>query len=264
LVDKVIDGDTHIYLHNMQTKETTLVSASSQGEQGYTHSFDPSISADGRFVVFDSASDNLVAHDTNHVVDVFMREIGTLPASTPAPRARAASLPSTGFAAGRISNLPEQPATKAYTDEGMILNIPALGLKTAIVGVPKDSEGGWDVSWLGNSIGYLSGTAFPTWAGNSVLTGHVYNADGQPGPFVHLDRLKWGQQMVIQAWGQQYIYEVRSVETRVSPSNTSALTKHEAYPWLTLITCQGYDEKTDSYRWRTVVRAVLVKVQDQP
>jgi hypothetical protein len=37
-------------------------------------SWDPTISADGRFVVFDSAASNAVAGDTNQSVDVFIRD----------------------------------------------------------------------------------------------------------------------------------------------------------------------------------------------
>ena len=67
--------------------------------------------------------------------------------------------------------------------------------------------------------------------------------------------------MIIHAWGQAYTYEVRSVNLWTDPNATSLLTKHEALPWLTLITCHGYDEKTNTYRWRTIVRAVLVNVK---
>ena len=68
---------------------------------------------------------------------------------------------------------------KAYTDQNMWLEIPSLGVKQPIVGVPGPK---WDVTWLGSNIGYLQGTAFPTWNGNSVLTGHATNANGKPGP----------------------------------------------------------------------------------
>ena len=37
--------------------------------------------------------------------------------------------------------------------------------------------------------------------------------------------------------------------------------QHEEKPWLTLLTCKEYDEKTKTYRKRVVVRAVLVKVE---
>ncbi|NJD59076.1 MAG: sortase, partial [Anaerolineae bacterium] len=175
-------------------------------------------------------------------------------------RALPAALPSTGFAPGHRTLLPDQPAKLKYDALGDFwLEIPALNVKASIVGVPID-QGSWQLDWLGGQIGYLAGTAFPTWNGNSVLTAHVYNANGLPGPFVNLGKMRWGQQVIIHAWGQSYIYEIRSVQNRVNPNNTSIIT-HEEKPWLTLITCQGYDEDSDSYKWRIVVRAVLVKVK---
>ena len=36
---------------------------------------------------------------------------------------------------------------------------------------------------------------------------------------------------------------------------------HEDQAWLTLITCRGYDEPSDSYSYRVVTRAVLTKVK---
>jgi hypothetical protein len=39
------------------------------------------------------------------------------------------------------------------------------------------------------------------------------------------------------------------------------LTKHEELPWLTLITCRGYDPTTNTYRYRYVVRAVQIKIK---
>jgi LPXTG-site transpeptidase (sortase) family protein len=264
--NNLVVGDTNtiddIFVRDMLTNVTIRLSLSSNGTQANNDSLYPIISGNGNYVVFQSYANNLVNGDTNGFTDVFVREVGDIP--TPTPKPKSAALPATGFAAGRISNLPQQPAAKGYTDQGMSLEISSLNLKSTIVGVPKDGDGGWDLSWLGSNIGYLSGTAFPTWAGNSVLTGHIYDANGQPGPFIHLNRMGWGQQIIIHAWGQQYIYTARSVDGWVDPMNTNALTKHEDYPWLTLITCQGYDDKTDSYRWRTIVRAVLVKILDAP
>jgi len=66
--------------------------------------------------------------------------------------------------------------------------------------------------------------------------------------------------VIVQAYGQAYVYEVRSVDKYVRPSDTSSVYKHEDYPWLTLITCKGYDEESDSYDWRVVVRAVQTKI----
>ena len=49
-------------------------SASAGGEQSDGESFHPSISAEGRFVAFDSPASNLVFGDTNDIHDVFVRD----------------------------------------------------------------------------------------------------------------------------------------------------------------------------------------------
>jgi LPXTG-site transpeptidase (sortase) family protein len=128
-----------------------------------------------------------------------------------------------------------------------------------IMGVPL-TNGQWDVSWLGNQAGWLYSTAFPTYTGNSVLTGHVYDANGKPGPFVSLNTLMWGDKVIVHAWGTQSIYEVRQVML-VGPKSISSVIKHEELPWVTLVSCSGYDEASNSYKYREVVRAVLVGVK---
>jgi LPXTG-site transpeptidase (sortase) family protein len=169
-------------------------------------------------------------------------------------------LPGTGFAPQHVTVLSAQPAEKAYADLGNLwLEIPRLGVQMPILGVPQ-TAGKWDVSWLGKNAGWLNGTAFPTWAGNSVLTGHVYDAYGNPGPFVHLNWLWWGDKVIVHAWGAQYVYEVRQV-MQVQPNDKAAMMKHEELPWVTLVTCRGYDEASNSYKYRVLVRAVLVEVK---
>jgi LPXTG-site transpeptidase (sortase) family protein len=171
-------------------------------------------------------------------------------------------IPVTGFAPHRVSLLPEQPSHLSYaTYTDLTLSIPALGVTTMpIVGVPY-VDGNWDVSWLGNSAGYLAGTAFPTWQGNSVITAHVYDSNGLPGPFVNLGTLKWGDKVRVEAYGLVYTYEVRAVYT-VKPYDQRPF-GHKDEAWVTLITCKQYDEKTDAYKLRTVVQAVLVSVDSQ-
>jgi LPXTG-site transpeptidase (sortase) family protein len=168
------------------------------------------------------------------------------------------NLPVTGFAPGVKTDLGERPMV-SYANSDMVLEIPSLKVNAPIVGVPIQ-HGSWNLDWLGNKVGYLEGTAFPTWNGNSGLTAHNTNVNGQPGVFANLENLRYGQQVIVHGWGQRYIYEVRSVKTMVEPENSDVIT-HEKLPWLTLITCRGYDEETDSYRWRVVVRAVLVKTE---
>jgi LPXTG-site transpeptidase (sortase) family protein len=160
------------------------------------------------------------------------------------------------------TTLSAQPAAKAYADEAMWLEIPSLGVKEPVVGVPR-TDGDWDVSWLGRQVGWLDGTSFPTWAGNTVLAGHSYDALGKPGPFVHLGSMQWGDWVIVHAWGQEYVYSVRT-NNLVDPADATLLTKHEDTPWITLVTCQGYNEHTGQYKYRSIVRAVLIKVQSEP
>jgi LPXTG-site transpeptidase (sortase) family protein len=169
------------------------------------------------------------------------------------------ALPSTGFAPGRVTALPVQPSYLRYSHlNDLMLEIPKLGMTIPIVGIPR-SGNSWDLTWLANQAGWLNGTAFPTWSGNSVLTAHVYLASGLPGPFVNLNALAWGDQIIVHLDGQKYIYQVREVRL-VRPYDLSIL-RHEDLPWLTLVTCRGYDAASDSYPWRVAVRAVQVKIQ---
>ncbi len=176
------------------------------------------------------------------------------------PAADAVVLPATGFAPHRVTVLPAQPAEKAYTNlSDLWLEVPKLGVKMDIVGVPQ-SGGKWDVAWLGADAGWLEGSAFPSWEGNSVLTGHVWNADNSAGPFRYINTLWWGDKVIVHAWGAEYVYEVRSVR-QVTPGSVSAMMKHEEQPWVTLVTCRGYNPLTDDYKYRVLVRAALVKIK---
>ena len=170
-------------------------------------------------------------------------------------------LPDTGFAPNRVTLIPPQEENVAYTRmDDLRISIPALRLDLPIVGVPRQPDGDWNITWLDKNVGWLQGTAFPTWQGNSVLTAHVYDVNGLAGPFIDLQTLKWGDRIIISGWGQDYVYEVRSIDNWVDPQDFSIM-EEEEFSWLTLITCKGYDETSGAYQWRVVVKAVQVDVQ---
>ena len=172
----------------------------------------------------------------------------------------ASILPNSGFAPDIVTILPEKPVDvyRSYSD--LRIEIPTLNINTDIVGLPMVDKK-WDVTWLGSQLGYLEETAFPTWNGNSVITGHVYDANGKPGPFINLKDMRYGDPVIVQAYGQNYRFEVREVLI-VAPNDIKAALKHQEQPWITLLTCQGYSEKDNSYSSRVLVRAVLVKVEE--
>jgi len=170
-----------------------------------------------------------------------------------------AKLPSTGFPLGEVTRLPIQPDEKAYGSySDLWLEIPNLAVSISIVGVPLTKDG-WDVTWLGKDAGWLNGTAFPTWSGNSVITGHVWDAYNQPGVFYKLKSLGYGDYIKVHAFGQEYIYEVRQTQ-RIATDNFAAALQHEEKAWLTLITCEDYRFLFRTYNFRRMVRAVLVSV----
>ena len=72
-----------------------------------------------------------------------------------------------------------------------------------------------------------------------------------------MSTLKYGDKIIIYADGQKYTFEVRE-NLVVKPNDTSIL-KQEEQPWLTLVTCKEYDAKTNTYRKRVAVRAVLIR-----
>jgi Tol biopolymer transport system component len=92
MADNLIDGDVgdcgywygcvNIFLHDRVTGETTIISRGSKGEPVNGDSGEPVVSADGRYVAFDSWADNLTDNDNqpcglktaNHCKDVFVHD----------------------------------------------------------------------------------------------------------------------------------------------------------------------------------------------
>ena len=74
----LVSGDTNnagdVFVHDRQTGQTTRVSIASNGAQGNELSIKPVISADGRYVAFESWASNLVTGDTNGQEDVFVHD----------------------------------------------------------------------------------------------------------------------------------------------------------------------------------------------
>jgi Tol biopolymer transport system component len=67
-------GYLAVFTHERQTGITSRVSSNRQGDEGNGASANPSLSADGRLVTFDSVASNLVRTDHNQRVDVFLHD----------------------------------------------------------------------------------------------------------------------------------------------------------------------------------------------
>jgi len=77
----LVDNDTNevedIFVHDRQTNETVRVSVNTSGQQADGRSFGANLSADGRYIVFNSDANNLVADDNNNSTDVFIHDYQT-------------------------------------------------------------------------------------------------------------------------------------------------------------------------------------------
>jgi hypothetical protein len=78
-VSTLVPGDTNklddIFVHDMSTATTSLVSVSTDGALANSFSYMAALSADGQHVLFSSFASNLVPADTNGLPDVFVRDL---------------------------------------------------------------------------------------------------------------------------------------------------------------------------------------------
>ena len=75
LVNSDGNGVVDIFFHDRDNGNTDRISVKSAGSQaGNNASFNPSISADGQFVAFESRASNLVSGDNNATTDIFVHD----------------------------------------------------------------------------------------------------------------------------------------------------------------------------------------------
>lgn len=170
-------------------------------------------------------------------------------------------IPVTGFAPGRVTDISGLSPAEYKTIASVNLEIPVLNLKLPVVGIPMKDKS-WDVNWLLNQAGWLEGSAFPGFSGNSVLTSYATLSYGQAGPFASLHKLKNGDRILIHSFGELFVYEVRSIQN-LKPTDPAIL-QHEEKSWLTLVTCANYSEMAGTYLERLTVKAELVHSQAEP
>jgi hypothetical protein len=128
LVPGDLNAQWDIFVYDTQTGTMELVSISSSQEQGQGESAEPAISANGRYVAFQSAADNLVPDDTNNTYDVFVHD--RLNGTT-----QRVSIASDGSQGNDLSGLP------SISSDGTLIAFHSSANNL----VPGDVNNAWDI-----------------------------------------------------------------------------------------------------------------------
>lgn len=75
LVPNDTNNTSDVFIRSIEYGVTLRVSTAIDGTEANGPSYDPSISADGRYIAFSSAASNLVPDDTNGKTDIFVRDL---------------------------------------------------------------------------------------------------------------------------------------------------------------------------------------------
>ena len=187
------NGVSDIFVRDLQTGTTVLVSSDAGSGWANGASTDPMMTPDGRFVVFISAATNLVAADTNGIPDVFVRDLVTSTTTMVSVGARrAGSIMSTpaitpdgryvvfaSTATNLVQNMPLTTKSEVYFRD-MLLNettwvstnaattvLSALHLSSMPSYHPRLSDDGRFVSFRS---GWTNGVTAPTDPGGVTAT----------------------------------------------------------------------------------------------
>ena len=149
--------------------------------------------------------------------------------------------------------MPSPTQQDSLTDR---LVIPGLNLDSPIIFAPIEN-GTWRVDHLGQSIGYLEGTAPPGSNSNLVLAGHVSFESGEFGPFAGLAQLSPGDVVTVHDDGNVFNYVIDGLQV------VDRLAVEVVYPTetgqITLITCTNWDRNQGRYDDRVIVKGHLVQ-----
>ncbi len=179
------NGRQDIFVHDQQTGSTTRVSVGTGNIQGDDNSWVPAISADGRWVTFDSWATTLVVGDTNATADIFVHDlytgmtarvsVGPGGAQTSDPSYRPAiSADGRWVAFGSYASTLVPNDTNGVAD--IFLHDQHTGTTTLVSVGPADVQGNAD-SWDASISDNGRWVAFSSWAANLVAGDTNVRAD---------------------------------------------------------------------------------------
>jgi len=140
-----------------------------------------------------------------------------------------------------------------------LVSIPAIGVKSTLVGLGLTKDGSLEVPTQAMTAGWYTGSPVPGLVGPSVIAGHVHWS-GIPAVFAHLADLKPGDRIIVSRSDDTTVtFAVDRVATYPKTQFPTELVYGDiAYPGLRLITCGGYDPVAKAYEANVIVFATRV------
>jgi LPXTG-site transpeptidase (sortase) family protein len=174
----------------------------------------------------------------------------------PSPAQSTATATKSGVALVLTATTPTAAPTKIPVTYRIVSDKASISAVITELYYATDSDN-WDLSHLGSSAGHLEGTPMMGLGGNFVLAGHVELKDGSQGPFAQLTMLTAGDLLTIIGdtipAPSVHQYQVTDIG-KVLPTDFAVMRNH-GYEELTLITCDDYNPKTQTYNSRVIVHA---------
>lgn len=188
LISRDTNNSTDIFVRDLQANATTLVSVNSSGTgEGNKDSYSPTISSDGRFVLFNSKASNLTAGSFSGTDNLFLsdRQIGTNYALTTTGQAYAAMTPDGHFIA--FTDTAGSSSGNIYLwDTQLAKRVATNTTVTGILGISISPDGNRIACFAGSSPVALSTWDRSTSQTYSIASGYRnsrsgfrFNASGQ-------------------------------------------------------------------------------------
>lgn len=176
----LVSGDTNgtrdIFLFDNQTNTTRRLNLSRQGEQTNGPSNRPVISADGRYVAFESTATNLILGDTNGFSDIFVVDVITGAIDM-------LSLDASGTRANNSNFRPSISSTGRYVSfESSATNLVSSGTSVGVSHIyvrDRDVSGSGTFDTTGNIYTVLVSQSSGGTAANGNSLQSVLSADGR-------------------------------------------------------------------------------------
>lgn len=167
----------HVYRRDRASGATELVTVSKTGTPSAAGGFAPTLSADGRFVAFTSASSDLVDGDTNGVIDVFLRD---MVAGTTAM----VSASQTGAPGNYVSSLNSASGAREISDDGRFVAFTSNA--TNLVATPNHGKQQVYVKDMATGVVTRASVDATNAAGDDTSSAPVLSGNGRVVAFLSL------------------------------------------------------------------------------